>query len=56
MATKNTVREFSFRKPAIYKIVVQGDIDRAWSERYWGLQANRTPDPSLALNPWIRNG
>ncbi len=33
-------KEFSFRKPAIYKIVVQGEIDAEWSDRLWGLQVN----------------
>jgi len=39
---KETIKnkEFSFKKPAIYKIVVQGEIDAEWSDRLWGLQVN----------------
>jgi len=40
MATKNAIQDFSFQKPAVYKILVKGKIDRAWSERFLGLQVN----------------
>lgn len=29
-----------FRKAAIYKIVVQGEIDSGWPIQLWGLQVN----------------
>ena len=32
--------EFSFRKPAVYKIIVQGELDESWSERLGRLQIN----------------
>ena len=35
-----SLSEFSFRKPAMYKIIVQGELDRSWSERLAGLQIN----------------
>ena len=32
--------EFSFRMPAVYKIIVKGELDGSWSERLGGLQIN----------------
>ena len=32
--------EFSFRKPAVYKIIIQGELDGSWSKRLGGLQIN----------------
>ncbi|MCK5469226.1 MAG: hypothetical protein KAI99_11970 [Cyclobacteriaceae bacterium] len=40
MTTENTIPEFSFRKPTVYKIIVQGVMDGSWSERLGGLQIN----------------
>lgn len=37
MSKKNTSK-FSFIKPAVYKIKVQGDLHQGWSERLGGLQ------------------
>jgi hypothetical protein len=34
------ISEFKFRKPAVYKIIVQGELDGSWSERLGGLQIN----------------
>ncbi len=38
--------EFSFQKPAMYKIKVLGELKGSWSERLQGLQINieRSPD------------
>ena len=33
-----SLSEFSFRKPAVYKIIVQGELDESWSGRLAGLQ------------------
>ena len=30
--------EFRFRKPAVYKIIVEGELDGSWSGRLAGLQ------------------
>jgi hypothetical protein len=40
--------EFSFKKPAIYKIKVLGDLGESWSERLGGMQINveRSQDKS----------
>lgn len=38
--TKNTSSKFSFVKPAVYKIKVQGDLNTSWIERLGGLQIN----------------
>lgn len=38
--TKNTTSKFSFVKPAVYKIKVQGVLDASWSDRLGGLQIN----------------
>ena len=35
-----SLSEFSFRKPAVYKIIVQGELDASWSGRLGGLQIN----------------
>lgn len=35
----NTI-DFSFKKAAIYKIVVQGEIDQEWLDQMMGLQVN----------------
>jgi hypothetical protein len=37
------MKEFSFQKPAVYKIVVQGKLDKKWSERVGGMQINIGP-------------
>ena len=37
MSNKNKSK-FSFIKPAVYKIKVQGDVNVSWSERLAGLQ------------------
>ena len=36
--TKKSSSEFSFIKPAVYKIKVLGDLNVSWSERLGGLQ------------------
>ena len=38
--------EFSFQKPAMYKIQVLGELKVSWSERLQGMQINieRSPD------------
>jgi hypothetical protein len=38
MATENNKPQFSFRKPAVYKIVVQGDLSERFSDRLAGMQ------------------
>ena len=40
MTDKQKAIDLGFTKAAIYKIVVQGELDVAWCERLWGLQAN----------------
>ena len=35
---ENLDYEFSFSKPAVYKIVVQAELDESWSERLGGLE------------------
>ena len=35
---KNIDSELSFSKPAVYKIVVQAELDESWSERLGGLE------------------
>ena len=37
--------EFSFQKPAMYKIKVQGEIKGSWSEKLQGLQINIERSP-----------
>jgi hypothetical protein len=44
MLNQHLSKEFSFQKPAIYKIVVMGTIDEKWSDRIWGLQLSKTKD------------
>ena len=39
MSEKDT-KEFSFQKPAVYKIVVHGKLNEKWSERLGGMQIN----------------
>ena len=39
MATK-IESEFSFQKPAVYKIKVEGEIQANWSEKFQGLKIN----------------
>jgi hypothetical protein len=33
--------DIDFKKPAIYKIVVKGEIVNGWPERLWGLQVHK---------------
>ena len=40
MTDKHKAIDLGFTKAAIYKIVVQGELDAAWCEQLWGLQAN----------------
>ena len=40
MTTQYDKIDYSFKKAAVYRIVVQGDIDTEMSERLWGLQVN----------------
>jgi len=40
MKSKDKEQDFSFSKAAIYKIVVQGELDQNWSLKEWGLQLN----------------
>jgi hypothetical protein len=40
MSTNNSNRSYSFIKPAIYKIVVQGEIDDSWADRLYDMQIN----------------
>ena len=41
LSTPNkALAEFSFRKPAVYRIIVQGELDESWSEKLGGLQIN----------------
>ena len=41
MKTKNEY-EFSFIKPAIYKIEVYGHLNKNWSDKLGGMQINET--------------
>ena len=41
MKTKNE-NDFSFIKPAIYKIKVYGRLNKNWSEKLGGMQINET--------------
>ena len=34
------ISQFNFKKPAIYKIKVQGDLNENWTGRLGGLQIN----------------
>ena len=38
MATKNIKPQFSFQKPAVYKIIVQGEVSERFSQRLAGMQ------------------
>ncbi len=40
METNTPSKEFSFTKAAIYKIKVQGDLSRNWSDNLAGMQIN----------------
>ena len=42
MTSEKTTSEFSFRKPAVYKIIVQGEMDENWSDRLGGMQISVT--------------
>ena len=42
---ENIEPEFSFQKPAIYKIKVQGELKGSWSEKLQGLQINVERSP-----------
>ena len=35
---KKSIKDFNFKKAAIYKIVVQGAINESWSDRMHGMQ------------------
>jgi len=35
---ENNIEDFTFCKPAIYKIKVQGELDRRWSSRLGDMQ------------------
>ena len=39
----NIDSEFSFTKPAVYKIIVQGELEESWSARLGGMQINIEP-------------
>ena len=43
--TQKTKPEFSFQKPAMYKIEVQGELNKSWSEKLQGLQINVERSP-----------
>jgi hypothetical protein len=38
MTSKKMVPEFGFQKVAVYKIVVQAELDESWSERLGGFE------------------
>ncbi len=40
MNKNSNTKVFSFEKAAIYKIVIQGEIDLEWSNHVMGLQVN----------------
>jgi hypothetical protein len=40
MSPENVIEQFSFQKPAVYKIKVQGEIAGNITERLGGLQIN----------------
>jgi hypothetical protein len=42
MTFEKVAPEFSFRKPAVYKIIVQGEMDENWSDRLGGMQISVT--------------
>jgi hypothetical protein len=37
---KNSISDYNFKKAAIYKIVVQGEIDDNWADRLNDMQIN----------------
>ena len=41
MTEKYKIDNINFKKSAIYKIVVKGEINEEMSERLWGLQARK---------------
>jgi hypothetical protein len=45
MLSEKFKAENSFRKPAVYKIKVQGELRESWSERLGGLQINVERSP-----------
>ena len=42
---KKAISEFSFRKPAVYKIEVQGELNGSFAERLGGMQINVIRSP-----------
>jgi hypothetical protein len=40
MSTNKSIRDYNFKKPAVYKIVVQGEIDESWADRLYDMQIN----------------
>ena len=42
---QNTEPEFSFQKPALYKIKVVGELKENWSKRLQGMQINVKRSP-----------
>jgi hypothetical protein len=40
MITNKSIRDYNFKKPAVYKIVVQGEIDDCWADRLFDMQIN----------------
>ena len=40
MRTEKFKAELSFSKPAIYKIMIKGELNEVWSERLGGMQIN----------------
>ena len=43
--TQKIESEFSFQKPAMYKIKVQGELKGSWSEKLQGLQITVEKSP-----------
>jgi len=42
---KEAISEFSFRKPAVYKIEVQGELNESFTGRLGGMQINVIRSP-----------
>jgi hypothetical protein len=40
MTPKKVISEISFRKPAVYKIELQGELNESFTERLGGMQIN----------------
>jgi hypothetical protein len=40
MSTNKSIGDYNFKKPAVYKIVVQGEIDDSWADRLYDMQIN----------------